>query len=149
VRVLLQGLDRRFPKAASALCAQQSCFSCFLHEPRYDRFGFLEVACASALANAFAVDDLIRALRVHDLKHPYGHRLRVAGVGFEDRKVPLGHDHVTTNYSPPEVGTLIEASEKVCACSPAKVPHSPWLEFNKELQAADSAVAMEANNLRS
>lgn len=29
-------------------------------------------------------------IRVHDLKHTYGHRLRVAGVGFEDRKV-LGH----------------------------------------------------------
>lgn len=40
-----------------------------------------------------------RALRVHDLKHTYGHRLRVAGVGFEDRKVLLGHKshHVTTH----------------------------------------------------
>jgi hypothetical protein len=47
----------------------------------------------------------------------YGHRLRVAGVGFEDRKLLLGHksDHVTTHYSAPEIGALIEASEKVCA----------------------------------
>jgi integrase len=40
-----------------------------------------------------------RAVRVHDLKHTYGHRLRVAGVGFEDRKVLLGHKshHVPTH----------------------------------------------------
>jgi integrase len=57
-----------------------------------------------------------RAIRVHDLKHSYGHRLRVAGVSFEDRKLLLGHkaQHVTTHYSAPEIGALIEASEKVC-----------------------------------
>jgi integrase len=27
-----------------------------------------------------------KRVRVHDLKHTYGHRLRVAGIGFEDRK---------------------------------------------------------------
>jgi integrase len=57
-----------------------------------------------------------RSVRVHDLKHTLGHRLRVAGVGFEDRKVLLGHksDHITTHYSAPEIGALIEASERVC-----------------------------------
>jgi len=57
-----------------------------------------------------------RAIRVHDMKHTYGHRLRVAGVSFEDRKLLLGHkaQHVTTHYSAPEIGALIEASEKVC-----------------------------------
>lgn len=57
-----------------------------------------------------------RSIRVHDLKHTYGHRLRVARVSFEDRKLLLGHkaQHVTTYYSAPEIGALIEASEKVC-----------------------------------
>jgi integrase len=57
-----------------------------------------------------------RSIRVHDMKHTYGHRLRVAGVSFEDRKLLLGHkaQHVTTHYSAPEIGALIEASEKVC-----------------------------------
>ena len=57
-----------------------------------------------------------RSIRVHDLKHAYGHRLRVAGVSFEDRKLLLGHkaQHVTTHYSAPEIGALIKASEKVC-----------------------------------
>ena len=65
-----------------------------------------------------------QALRVHDLKHTYGHRLRVAGVGFEDRKVLLGHksDHVTTHYSAPEIGALIEASERVCELGSRKSP---------------------------
>ena len=56
-----------------------------------------------------------RSIRVHDLKHTYGHRLRVAGVSFEDRKLLLGHkaQHVTTHYSAPEIGAL-EASERVC-----------------------------------
>ena len=41
--------------------------------------------------------------------------MRAAGVGFEDRKLLLGHKtgHVTTHYSAPEIGALIEASEKV------------------------------------
>jgi integrase len=57
-----------------------------------------------------------RSIRVHDLKHTYGHRLRVAGVSFEDRKLLLGHkaQHVTTHYSAPEIGALIEAAERVC-----------------------------------
>ena len=57
-----------------------------------------------------------RSIRVHDLKHTYGHRLRVAGVNFEDRRLLLGHkaQHVTTHYSAPEIGALIEASERVC-----------------------------------
>jgi integrase len=65
-----------------------------------------------------------QALRVHDLKHTDGHRLRVAGVGFEDRKVLLGHksDHVTTHYSAPEIGALIEASERVCELGSRKSP---------------------------
>src|SRR5271170_5357897 len=65
-----------------------------------------------------------KRIRVHDLKHTYGHRLRVAGVGFEDRKLLLGHKagHVTTHYSAPEIETLIQASEKVCDMGSRKSP---------------------------
>ena len=68
--------------------------------------------------------DGFKAIRVHDLKHTYGHRLRVAGIGFEDRKLLLGHksEHVTTHYSAPEIGALIKASEKVCALGSRKSP---------------------------
>jgi hypothetical protein len=51
----------------------------------------------------------------------YGPYWTPAGVGFEDRKLLLGHNagHVTTHYSAPEnsapeIETLIQASEKVC-----------------------------------
>ena len=40
-------------------------------------------------------------VRVHDLKHTFGRRLRAAGVSFEDRQDLLGHRSggVTTHYS--------------------------------------------------
>ena len=68
--------------------------------------------------------DGFKSIRVHDLKHTYGHRLRVAGIGFEDRKLLLGHksEHVTTHYSAPEIGALIKASEKVCTLGSRKSP---------------------------
>jgi len=56
-------------------------------------------------------------VRVHDLKHSFGRRLRAAGVSLEDRKVLLGHKNgsVTSHYSGAELGLLIEAANKVSA----------------------------------
>ncbi len=55
-------------------------------------------------------------LRVHDLKHTFGRRLRAAGVGFEDRQDLLGHKtgKITTHYSAGEIYKLIEAANSVC-----------------------------------
>ena len=55
-------------------------------------------------------------VRVHDLKHTFGRRLRAAGVGFEDRQDLLGHrsGRITTHYSAAEIGNLINAANKVC-----------------------------------
>ncbi len=55
-------------------------------------------------------------MRVHDLKHTYGRRLRSAGVSFEDRQDLLGHKsgRITTHYSAAELKNLIEAANKVC-----------------------------------
>jgi hypothetical protein len=55
-------------------------------------------------------------VRVHDLKHTFGHRLRSVEVSFEDRQVLLGHktQSVTTHYSAAELGNLIYAANKVC-----------------------------------
>jgi integrase len=57
-----------------------------------------------------------RRVRVHDLKHTFGRRLRAAGVSFEDRQDLLGHKsgRITTHYSAPELANLIAAAEKVC-----------------------------------
>jgi integrase len=54
-------------------------------------------------------------VRVHDLKHTFGRRLRAAGVSFEDRQDLLGHrsGRITTHYSAAELSRLIEAAERV------------------------------------
>jgi integrase len=55
-------------------------------------------------------------VRVHDLKHTFGRRLRAAGVSFEDRQDLLGHKsaRITTHYSTAELINLWEASNKIC-----------------------------------
>ena len=55
-------------------------------------------------------------VRVHDLKHTFGRRLRAAGVSFEDRQDLLGHrsSRITTHYSGAELHNLYEAANKVC-----------------------------------
>lgn len=62
-------------------------------------------------------------VRVHDLRHTFGHRLRAAGVSYEDRQDLLGHksDRITTHYSAPDIARLIEAVEKVCVRRPNTV----------------------------
>ena len=68
--------------------------------------------------------DGFRNLRVHDLKHTFGRRLRSAGVSFEDRQDLLGHKNgkITSHYSAAEVENLIEASNKVCVNDSRKTP---------------------------
>lgn len=56
-------------------------------------------------------------LRIHDLKHTFGRRLRAARVPFETRQVLLGHKNgsITTHYSATEIGELIEAVSRIDA----------------------------------
>ncbi|AUH72688.1 tyrosine-type recombinase/integrase [Legionella sainthelensi] len=56
-------------------------------------------------------------VRVHDLKHTFGRRLRAEGVSFEDRQDLLGHrsGRITTHYSSAELQNLYEAANKVCS----------------------------------
>ena len=58
----------------------------------------------------------LRHVRVHDLKHTFGRRLRSVGVSFEDRQDFLGHrsGRITTHYSSAELQNLYEAANKVC-----------------------------------
>lgn len=55
-------------------------------------------------------------VRVHDLKHTFGRRLRAAGVSFEDRQDLLGHKsgRITTHYSAAELTQLIKAANSIC-----------------------------------
>ncbi len=63
-------------------------------------------------------------VRVHDLKHTFGRRLRAANVPLETRKVLLGHRNgdITTHYSAPELEELIAAVNKVCEEKSGKSP---------------------------
>jgi integrase len=84
----------------------------------------------------------LEQVRVHDLKHTYGRRLRASGVSFEDRQDLLGHrsGKITTHYSASDLSRLLEAANRVCeregrrpalvmlrsirGVSPAKVPQA-------------------------
>ena len=59
----------------------------------------------------------LEQVRVHDLKHTFGRRLRAAGVPLETRKALLGHKSgdITTHYSAPEMAELVEAANRVAA----------------------------------
>lgn len=63
-------------------------------------------------------------VRVHDLKHTFGRRLRSVGVSFEDRQDLLGHrsGRITSHYSAAELGNLIDAANKVVSVGSRKSP---------------------------
>jgi len=81
-----------------------------------------------------------RSIRLHDLKHTYGHRLRAAGVSFEDRQSLLGHKaaHITTHYSAADIGNLIAASEKVCEFTSRKSPALSIVRLGGALQVPEA-----------
>nr|WP_272464284.1 tyrosine-type recombinase/integrase [Pseudomonas aeruginosa] len=56
-------------------------------------------------------------IRIHDLKHTFGRRLRAAGVTEEDRRALLGHKNgsITSHYSAAELGKLIDEANKISA----------------------------------
>ena len=64
--------------------------------------------------NARKKADLVQ-VRVHDLKHTFGRRLRAAGISFEDRQDLLGHksSRITTHYSAAELKNLWKAANTV------------------------------------
>jgi integrase len=78
-------------------------------------------------------------VRVHDLKHTFGRRLRAAGVSYEDRQDLLGHKsgRITTHYSAAELQNLIEAANQVCGENSRK---SPALVLLKQKAAAGDDV---------
>ncbi len=84
-------------------------------------------------------------VRVHDLKHTFGRRLRAAGVSFEDRQDLLGHksDRMTTHYTQAELENLIDAANKVCGGEGSRRTPSLVILKNKtaEQESSNSAVS--------
>ena len=79
-------------------------------------------------------------VRVHDLKHTFGRRLRAAGVSYENRQDLLGHKsgRITTHYSATELENLIEAANRVCGENSRK---SPALVLLKQKAATAETVS--------
>ena len=69
-----------------------------------------------------------RHLRVHDLRHTFGRRLRAANVNKETRSALLGHKtgDITTHYSQAELQELIDAVAKIDGKGSRK-SHAPTL----------------------
>jgi integrase len=81
-------------------------------------------------------------VRVHDLKHTFGRRLRSVGVAFEDRQDLLGHrsGRITTHYSAAEVKNLITAANKVCDSK----KQSPVLTILKSTRKIGSLASLQS-----
>lgn len=65
--------------------------------------------------NALARSGLV-GIRVHDLRHTFGKRLRAAGVDYQNLQDLLGHynGNITTHYCAAEIFKLIECVELLC-----------------------------------
>jgi hypothetical protein len=91
----------------------------------------------SSPVSLFGTDspDGFRRIRVHDLRHTFGRRLRAAGVGLEDRQDLLGHkrQEITTHYSAAEVGYLIQAANRIL--SPSRASSTTLLRVAASLPA--------------
>lgn len=59
----------------------------------------------------------LKGVRVHDLRHTFGQRLRDAGVSEEDRAVLLGHSKKSMpgHYATPTVARLVDLANRVAA----------------------------------
>ncbi len=75
-------------------------------------------------------------VRIHDLKHTFGRRLRAAGVGEETRKVLLGHKNgdITTHYSAAELAELIAAVNRIDASR-----ETPAITVLRSARSSDSS----------
>jgi len=86
-----------------------------------------------------------RNVRVHDLKHTFGRRLRASGVSFEDRQDLLGHksSRITTHYWAAELANLIAAAEKACETKiPTKVPTSNGSRGSSAQESASKSLKL-------
>lgn len=56
-----------------------------------------------------------RSIRIHDLKHTFGRRLRAADIPLEDRQILLGHKNgsITSHYSATQLDKLIASANSI------------------------------------
>jgi hypothetical protein len=73
----------------------------------------------------------LQRVRIHDLRHTYGCRLRAAGVSAEDREVLLGHANhsMAGHYASADVGRLLKQANLILdrreTCTVLRVANGP------------------------
>lgn len=74
------------------------------------------------------------SVRVHDLRHTFGRRLRAVKVSLEDRQDLLGHyaGRVTTHYSAAEIGSLRDAVNSILNADSRKGSRTTILRLAKK-----------------
>lgn len=74
------------------------------------------------------------SVRVHDLRHTFGRRLRAAQVSLEDRQDLLGHHagRITTHYSAAEIEALREAVNRLLETDSRKNSRTTILRLAKK-----------------
>ena len=79
-------------------------------------------------------------VRLHDLRHTTGRRLRAAGVAKETRSDILGHDNgdMTSHYSIAEIEELLEAVEKIAEESTSATPTLLFLKNERSRKSHGS-----------
>ena len=77
----------------------------------------------------------LRAVRIHDLRHTFGCRLRAAGVSAEDREALLGHANrsMAGHYASADIGRLLKLANLVLkregTCTVLRVANAPRSEL--------------------
>ena len=78
-----------------------------------------------------ALCSYVQRVRVHDLHHTYGQRLRDAGVSEEDQALLLAHaiDGMPQHYATATVARLVDAANRVAhtvdRTMPIRLAHLP------------------------
>jgi len=93
-----------------------------------------------------------RLCRARHNRHTFGHRLRAAGVSYEDRQDLLGHrsGRITTHYSAPDLKRLLEAANSICEQERATVlrlAENAAKNYGKFRQSAIPAKSSALGNL--
>jgi len=79
-------------------------------------------------------------VRIHDLRHTTGRRLRAAGVAKETRSDILGHEtgDMTSHYSIAEIDELVQAVEKIVHESTSATPTLTLLREKQSRESCES-----------
>jgi integrase len=86
-------------------------------------------------------------VRVHDLRHTFGQRLRATGASLEVRQDLLGHKsgRITTEYCAAQLRELLDVVEKICDLGSRKNPAISVLRIKDRARNRCSSLNVKGN----